>query len=106
MSIDNYNHAYGSPVISLEHKNMLRLANFTVCGVSVCQQTVDNSFVREDSGNAQPSLPDHKVTLAAYVRPGDLDNDRFLLLVIIFLLVEASLFCFFPSLFVMLYRYY
>jgi len=69
MGIDNYNHAYGSPVISLEHKNMLRLANFTVCGISICQRPVDNLFVLNESGDPLPSLPDQKIALAAYVRP-------------------------------------
>jgi hypothetical protein len=69
MGIDNYNHAYGSPVVSLEQKNMLRMANFTVCGISVCQHMVDNTFVLDDSDMPLPSLPDQKVTLAAFIRP-------------------------------------
>ena len=44
IGIDNYNHSYGSPIITEERKMQLILANETVCGISHCQVYVDNTI--------------------------------------------------------------
>ena len=63
LSFDNYNHAYASGIYDKEIKNQLRLANFTVFGVSICQKEVNTSFVYDDAKNPIPSVPNSKASL-------------------------------------------
>ena len=65
LCFDNYNHAYASGIYDKEIKNQLRLANFTVFGVSICQKEVDTSFVYDDAKNPIPSVPKSKASFDA-----------------------------------------
>jgi hypothetical protein len=68
IGIDNYNHCYGSPVISAERKMQLLLANYTVCGISHCQNTIDNHILLDGAGASIASLPNKKIVFAAFVQ--------------------------------------
>ena len=69
IGIDNYNHCYGSPVISAERKSQLILANYTVCGVSHCQEEVDNTILIDSEMKQIPSVPSKRILFAALVKP-------------------------------------
>jgi hypothetical protein len=64
IGIDNYNHSYGSPIISPERRTQLILANYTVCGISHCQIVGDNTILRNPQGGRIPSLPPEKLVFA------------------------------------------
>ena len=68
IGIDNYNHAWGSPIVSPERQSQLVLANYTTCGVSKYQVHVDNTFLINDAGEFLPSIPPEKIVLSAFVR--------------------------------------
>ena len=55
------------------NKKQLILSNYTVCGISHCQQEVDNSIIRDSKGGQIPAIPPQKTIFAAFV--DDVVND-------------------------------
>ena len=59
IGIDNYNHAWGSPIVSPERQSQLVLANYTTCGVSKYQVHVD--LRRSDEGVSHLRPASHRL---------------------------------------------
>ena len=68
IGMDNYNHAYGSPIVSFERKAQLSIANYTACGISRTVTHIDDLFRVNESEEYLPSIPERKVALDAFVR--------------------------------------